>query len=72
MKSICSQKTDEVQRLNRVRQEARMARWAYQLSEYHYRARREAAEEKRNKPWNKLLRKLRREPQPEKVQCATQ
>jgi len=71
MKGICNQKTDEEdQRANRARDEAWKARVTLKLSEYH--AQREAMKAKRNKPWNKLLRKLRREPEPETVQCATQ
>lgn len=70
MKGICKRKRDEKKIANRAREEAWRERVALQLSES--RARREALEAKRNKPWNKLLRKLRRESEPEKVQCATQ
>ncbi|RMI98428.1 hypothetical protein CDV36_016128 [Fusarium kuroshium] len=70
MKGICKRKTDEELRASRAQQEAHSARVAAELNDY--RARRAAAEAKRNKPWAKLLRKLRREPEPETVQCATQ
>lgn len=70
MKGICNRKTEEEQRVNRAREEAWEAKVTLELSEDWNR--REAVEAKRNKPWNKLLRKLRREPEPEAVQCATQ
>jgi len=72
MKGICKRKTEEEQRTNRAREETWMARVTLEQSAYH--ARREAMEVKRNKPWDKLLRKFRREPEPEpeRVQCATQ
>jgi hypothetical protein len=70
MKGICNRKTDEEQRANQTRKEAWEARLT--LAQSEDRARREALEAKRNTPWNKLLRKLRREPEPEAVQCATQ
>jgi hypothetical protein len=70
MKGICNRKTDEEQRANRAREEAWEARVMLELSEYQ--AQREAMKAKGKKPWNKLLHKLRREPEPETVQCATQ
>jgi len=70
MKGICKRKTDEEQRENRAREEAWKARVTLERSAYQ--ARREAMEAQRNKPWNKVLRKFRREPEPETVQCATQ
>jgi hypothetical protein len=72
IKGICKRKTDEEQRANRAREEAWKTRET--LGRSAYQAQREAMETKRNKPWNKLLRKLRREPEPETetVQCATQ
>ena len=70
MKGICNQITDGEERSNRAWEEAWKARVMLKPNEHH--TQREAMEAKRNKPWNKVLRKLRREPEPETVQCATQ
>jgi len=64
MKGICKRQTEEERRLNRVRELELLVR--------EHQARREVMEAKSNKPWNKLLHTLRREPEPEAVQCATQ
>jgi hypothetical protein len=74
MKGICKRKTDEEQGANRARARAREEAWRARmtLELSAHQARREAMEAKRSKPWNKLLRKLRQEPEPETVQCATQ
>jgi vacuolar-type H+-ATPase subunit H len=61
MKGICKRKMDEEQRANRARGEARKVRVTLEQSAYQ--AQQEAVEAKRNKPWKKLLRKLRREPE---------
>lgn len=70
MKGICNRKTNEEQRPNRAREEAWKARVPLERSAYQ--ARREAMQAKRKQSWGKLLRKLRREREPETVQCATQ
>jgi len=70
MKGICKRKMIEERKAKRAREEALKVKVT--MEQNAYQARREAVDTRINKSWKKMLRKIRREPEPETAQCAQQ